>query len=147
MVTVTPLPARHDSGGLLIVTLAKFVEQFNVLQHGTPRQQGGVLEHVAQIVVGQVVRPVGVFQQAGRNLQDCRLPATRWAHDGDELALVNIEADVVERMCSVWKNHGHRVERQKSIRAGSCLLPLTHRQIMPDQRFRRYLAIQSSHDR
>ena len=70
-----------------LVDAAQLGEQLDVLAHGAPRQQRGVLEHVAEVVavdVDRARRSASSSPEAIRSSVD--LPQPGRADDGDELA-------------------------------------------------------------
>jgi len=107
-------PARR------LVAAAQFIEELNVGQHCAPGQQRGILKDVAEVVICEFVGSASVFEQPRRNAQHGRLSAAGWPDDGDELTGVDLEADLVERVGTVGKNHRHGVEFQQSFRARFC---------------------------
>ncbi len=77
----------------------------HVLSHRHPRQQGPavVLEHQRQLVrgpidlpPGEICRPLARWHQTGDHLEQRGLAATRRPHHAEELALFDVEGQVVD---------------------------------------------------
>ncbi len=83
----------------------QFGDQFDVSPDGPPGEQRRVLEHVADRVAVDIALAAGVGLQAGGDAQQRRLAAARRPHDGDELASIDADRHVVERVCAVGEDH------------------------------------------
>jgi hypothetical protein len=98
----------------------EFQEQLHVLLHGAPRQQGGVLEHVSEVVA--IDRDVAgrLRDQLGRDLQQRGLATAGRTDHGDEFAVPNIEGDVDEGGRSVGERLADLAETQGRWGLGVC---------------------------
>src|ERR1700760_2843833 len=81
--------------------LARFETEFDVVPHGHPWKQRIVLEHDRAFRAGSAHWPAvdrdparGRRDQTGNDLEQRRLPASRWAEQADELALLDPQVDV-----------------------------------------------------
>ena len=95
-----------------VVDAAQLGEQLDVLLDSPPREQRGVLEHVAEVLAVDLDLPAGRFEQAGGDPQQRRLPAAGRADDRDELTGADTERHVVDGAGAVGERHGDGVEGQ-----------------------------------
>ena len=86
--------------------------ELDVALHRSPRQQRGILEHVAERIPVDVTDTGGVLRQTRRDAQQGRLAATGRSDHGDELAGRHRERHVVDGMGSVGEHHRQVLESQ-----------------------------------
>jgi len=100
---------------------AKLDRQQHVVEHGPPRQQHRRLEHhrglrrgAVQWFAVELDRSCGGGQQSGEQLEQRRLSATALANDRDELAVEDLEVEVLKR------RHLTRARRGIGLREAAC---------------------------
>src|ERR1700681_2125586 len=75
--------------------------ELDIAAHGLPGKQRVLLEHHAAVGARTVDalavdrhRAGGRLEEAGKRVEQRRLPAARWTDDGDELAGIDADRDV-----------------------------------------------------
>ena len=108
-----------ELGALGLAHPVQLGQQLDVLLDRAPGQQRRVLEHVAEPLAVDEHGAATRIEQAGGDLQQRRLAAAGGPDDRDELALVDVERDVVDRLGAVGEDHPDVVERQVARRRAS----------------------------
>jgi hypothetical protein len=95
-------PTRAADADGLVVQLG---EQLHVLLHVAPREEGGVLEDVADAVGADVDGAAAGGLESGGDAQQRRFAAAGGSDDGEELAGAHGEVDTVEGDGAVGELH------------------------------------------
>ena len=119
------------AAGSAIAQLAELDRQQHVVDHRPPRQQHRRLEHdgrfgarPAQRFAVEFDRSRRIGQQPGQHLEQRRFPAAALADDRDELAVVDLEIEILERRHLVRFAAPYVLETPRATMSGCALSAL-----------------------